>query len=127
MLPLIPALILLLLQSATGYDRAAVAHRSPFYSPYHEWVGARINGSGEQSQVHECRQALAKLIAATGDANLSAAFFAMFAPSAEFEAKAQTNNGEPKHVTVGWTEQLDHGLAEGFSAGGRTRDGPSRL
>jgi hypothetical protein len=115
MLPLLPALILLLLQGPSNFARLAVAGKLPaVLDAFHRQLAQP--GASQLSEREE--QVLASLIAATSTTQLSHALLSYLRAGDE---RPGTPEFSPRVVIVLSAPPL---LQDGFTRSQRTRDGP---
>lgn len=125
MFPLIPALILLLLHGPANFEKLAETGRLPASLAVFQREAAHGPQEAEAARQDVSRRALATLIAASGNRELTQAFASMFvdalpAPAAPEEARPVTC--EPAVV---FFDEGPPPVSEGFSRFVRSRDGPA--
>ena len=116
MLPILPALILLLLQGPSNMERLARAGRLPAAL---DAIHRSVDGP-EFSRSMQKQAVLASLLA-NHDAHLSSALFALLAPGEESSDAKKASPSEPKSIVLPGVAPAP---CEGFARSARTRDGP---
>jgi len=119
MLPLLPALLLLLLQGPSNFERLSVDGRLPaaLEAFHRELAQPNKPQLSEQDE-----NALASLLAAGIDVQLSQAFLALFQRSEIQPSRPAAFQEEPASID---SKDTLGNLQEGFSQCRRTRDGPA--
>jgi len=120
MLPILPALILLLLQGPSNVERLAREGRLPAaLDAVHRDIDR-----GQACRSMQSQAVIASLLA-THDAQLSSALYALLTPNDEpSELPKKATPGEPKSVVLPGEGPAPQ---EGYSRGSRTRDGPRSI
>jgi hypothetical protein len=120
MLPLLPALILLLLQGPSNFERLAVDGRLPAAL---EAINRQMTQPGAEKLSEREEQALASFIAAGTSAQLTRALMSFLWQSKEPRPTTQHLEREPARAI---TSQGDSPPPQdGFRRSQRTRDGPA--
>ena len=122
MLPLLPALILLLLQGPSNFERLAVDGRLPAAL---EAIHRQMANTGSEQLSDRDQEALASLLASGIDSHFSHTFLALFHKS---EARQQNPIVASKACT-GWRRETADSPPppDGFTRSQRTRDGPTHI
>ena len=119
MLPLLPALILLLLQGPSNFERLVVDGRLPAAL---EAIHRQMASSESEQLSDRDQQELASLLSGGIDSQLSHAFLALFKKHEPANQPRQVaSNSQNSRVP---DLDLPHGPRDGFERSQRSRDGP---
>ncbi len=120
MLPLLPALILLLLQGPSNFERLAIGARLPEAL---EAIHRQMSEPGSSSLARGDEQALADLIATKSGAELTQALISFLCGRPEIVRDRQNL---VEHVPTGsFPEPSTSSASDGFARSQRSRDGPA--
>jgi hypothetical protein len=124
MFPLIPALILLLLHGPSNFERFAENGRLPAaLAVFHRGVSETAT-QADSGREDVSRRALASLIAASGNRELSEAFASMFLAGDSRSTALAFTGTSLQQTTLPTFGESFAALREGFFRCVRSRDGP---